>query len=623
MDVLGNRGKCAQPCRLPYELIENEDAVVDKGYLLSTRDLCSLEYMSDISKLGISSLKIEGRMKTPDYVATATRIYRNCIDIVSNGDEYSSLEKDKKDLLQIFNRGGFSTGHLNIEPNRSLVYPDRPDNIGIYVGNISNYNDNKGHITIELNEPIAIGDSISIEGETGRYTVSELMINDRNYKNAEIKSVVKLGRMKGNIKIGSKVYKLESKSLSDNAKTTYLENSNIKKVEISAFLSIHANQPITMKIKAVNQPPFYNNITVEYKSSAIPEKSINNPLTEETVVNQISKLGSTPYSLKFIDVDLDDGLYVNISDLNAIRREAIEKLYSTILGTVELPNINFFDNKCNNNIDIIDRKISVLLENINTDYDYSNLNDFDNLYIPLKFLANKKYADILLPLSNKFNMYIYMPTIIKANYKNLLLNNLDEIVQEYHIKGFIISNIAGTIFLDKYIADNNYEIIANYTMNVFNNYTINELSKIGINIVTPSIELNTHIYDSIFSSSNLPIELVAYGRAVLMNISYCLLGKTNKCYPECQMRCSNDNKYYLKDRLGLKFRIIPDNLQTVTSIYNSKITSIDTSNFNVASVRINILDENVDEINRIIDTVKTGKKLEGNEYTNGNLNRDI
>lgn len=623
MDVLGNRGKCAQPCRLPYELIENEDAVVDKGYLLSTRDLCSLEYMSDISKLGISSLKIEGRMKTPDYVATATRIYRNCIDIVSNGDEYSSLEKDKKDLLQIFNRGGFSTGHLNIEPNRSLVYPDRPDNIGIYVGNISNYNDNKGHITIELNEPIAIGDSISIEGETGRYTVSELMINDRNYKNAEIKSVVKLGRMKGNIKIGSKVYKLESKSLSDNAKTTYLENSNIKKVEISAFLSIHANKPITMKIKAVNQPPFYNNITVEYKSSVIPEKSINNPLTEETVVNQISKLGSTPYSLKFIDVDLDDSLYVNISDLNAIRREAIEKFYSTVLGTVELPNINFVDRKCNNNIDIVDRKISVLLENINTDYDYSNLNDFDNLYIPLKFLANKKYADILLPLSNKFNMYIYMPTIIKANYKNLLLNNLDEIVQEYHIKGFIISNIAGTIFLDKYIADNNYEIIANYTMNVFNNYTINELSKIGINIITPSIELNTHIYDSIFSSSNLPIELVAYGRAVLMNISYCLLGKTNKCYPECQMRCSNDNKYYLKDRLGLKFRIIPDNLQTVTSIYNSKITSIDTSNFNFASVRINILDENVDEINRIIDTVKTGKKLEGNDYTNGNLNRDI
>ena len=108
-----------------------------------------------------------------------------------------------------------------------------------------------------------------------------------------------------------------------------------------------------------------------------------------------------------------------------------------------------------------------------------------------------------------------------------------------------------------------------------------------------------------------------------MNCSYCLLGKSNKCYPECKMRCSNNNKYYLKDRLGFKFRIIPDNIQTVTAIYNSKITSIDSSDLNIYSARINILDESIDEINNIIQTVRKGKKLEGNNYTNGNLNREI
>ena len=89
------------------------------------------------------------------------------------------------------------------------------------------------------------------------------------------------------------------------------------------------------------------------------------------------------------------------------------------------------------------------------------------------------------------------------------------------------------------------------------------------------------------------------------------------------MRCSNNSKYYLKDRLGFKFRIMPDNIQTVTAIYNSKITSIDTSDLNIYSARINILDENVEEINNVIRAVRKGKKLEGNNYTNGNLNREL
>ena len=108
-----------------------------------------------------------------------------------------------------------------------------------------------------------------------------------------------------------------------------------------------------------------------------------------------------------------------------------------------------------------------------------------------------------------------------------------------------------------------------------------------------------------------------------MNSSYCLLGKSNKCYPECDMKCVNGNAYYLKDRLGFTFRVMPDNIQTVTSIYNSKITSIDTSSFAISSIRINVLDETVDEINKIVSIASTGKKLEGPEYTNGNLNKNI
>ena len=109
-----------------------------------------------------------------------------------------------------------------------------------------------------------------------------------------------------------------------------------------------------------------------------------------------------------------------------------------------------------------------------------------------------------------------------------------------------------------------------------------------------------------------------------MTSSYCLLGKTNKCYPECTQKCKSNNNYYLKDRMNFLFRIIPDNIQTITTIYNSKINSISPNELNnVSNFRIDILDESIEEINNIINTVKEEKRLEGKNYTNGNLNRTV
>ena len=102
-------------------------------------------------------------------------------------------------------------------------------------------------------------------------------------------------------------------------------------------------------------------------------------------------------------------------------------------------------------------------------------------------------------------------------------------------------------------------------------------------------------------------------------MNYCLLGESDKCYPECLARCTTNNKYYLKDRLNLNFPIMPDNIQTVTTLFNSKITSIPSNDFNVNSVRIDILDEDIEEINKVIETVKSKKRLEGRDYTSGKM----
>ncbi len=115
----GNRGKCAQACRLPYELVKyssNNTSTIDKGFLLSPRDLCGLEFIPNLINYGITSLKIEGRMKTPEYVATVTRIYRKYINMALNNEKYDIDDIDIKDLQQVFNRGGFSKGHFDTTP---------------------------------------------------------------------------------------------------------------------------------------------------------------------------------------------------------------------------------------------------------------------------------------------------------------------------------------------------------------------------------------------------------------------------------------------------------------------------------------------------------------------------
>ena len=200
----GNRGKCAQSCRLPYELLENGKKI-DNGYLLSTRDLCSLEFLPKLISAGVKSFKIEGRMKSPEYVATVTRIYRKYIDLAIECIESNNLEnyiispEDIKDLMQVFNRGGFSSGHLGHNPNRDLIFKEKSNNMGIEIGTVENYNANKGHIKLQLKDSVSIGDTISFEKEPSKYTISELMQNNSNFTTLGSGKKVTIGRMKGNI----------------------------------------------------------------------------------------------------------------------------------------------------------------------------------------------------------------------------------------------------------------------------------------------------------------------------------------------------------------------------------------------------------------------------------------
>lgn len=544
----GNRGKCAGPCRLPYELLQ-DNKKIDFGYLLSTRDLCGLEYIPSLIDAGVNCLKIEGRMKSPEYVATVTRIYRKYIDLASSNNPYIIDENDKKELMQVFNRGMYCSGHFENTPNKNLVFKEKPNNMGLFLGIVEKYNKNKGYISLKLKEQINIGDTISLENESGSYTISELMEKSKNINETKIGQTVTIGRMKGNIKLGDKIYKLSSKQLSNNAKESYKKEN--KKIPLNCKIIIKKLNPISIHITSCCDLPLYKDLSITCKLDCLPQDAKNRPLDKETIIKQISKTSNTPYEFKNIDITLDKNVFLpKLSILNELRRIALTNVENYALAKINrniTSNTSIISNNKNKTLDNMrtfvnmkteisqksNTKISVLLNILNSDYDYSKLENIDNIYIPLKYFTNKKYEQILKTISKKFDTYIYMPTVIKGNYKNLFYSNAENAVKKYEIKGFVVSNIGNIKLLNDLFQDINkyFKIIANYTFNVFNSNTVLELKKLGISKFTISPEADKTTISKLCDYGYLQKELIVYGNTPLLNMNYCLLRKNRQMLP--------------------------------------------------------------------------------------------
>ena len=214
----GNRGNCAGPCRLPYELIEKNNGnmkSIKRGYLISPKDFSSINYVGEFIKSGVTSLKIEGRIKTPEYVGIVTRIYRKYIDSVN----MKITSKDLKDLRQIFNRGGFTKGYIDGTVSCDMITVEKPKNWGLLLGNVLGYRGSL--LKIKLMEPISIGDGIEVwndQDESPSVIVSKIIFNNKMVKNADVGDVVELGSIKGKISIGNKVYKTSDKKLNQSVR---------------------------------------------------------------------------------------------------------------------------------------------------------------------------------------------------------------------------------------------------------------------------------------------------------------------------------------------------------------------------------------------------------------------
>lgn len=580
-DRSGNRGKCAQPCRMLYKLMEDEKEV-GSGYLLSPKDLCTIDLLKTFPN--VKSLKIEGRMKSPEYVATVVSNYRKYLD---NG---FILNEDREDLTQIFNRGGFTEAYLEKKQGSSMMCYEKPKNWGIFVGKVEAY-DGKKFITLNNVSNLHIGDGIEVwngENESPSTIISEIIGN-------------KIGRIKGNINIGDKVYKTSDKKLIMAARESYSRRF-VKKSKVNVKIEMKLEQKVKIIIEGI-----------EIISDIVPTKAQSKPLTVDLISTQFNKTGNTPFKIDNLQIELDDDIYLSIKEINELRRIAFSKLEESIISQIprkaERRELEKFENrKC------ASKKVSLYILNLKKEHLNINLEEVDRVYFSFKDIIKNKE----LIQEFKCKKYIVFPVITKANYDVLIKKNIKSLSKI--VEGFVVSNMGQL----EYLAGIDTHIIANENFNVFNSYTANELKSFGIQEITLSPELTKEQINSI--CSELPCEEKVYGRQCVMTSEYCVVGSVVGKFSEnqkCSMPCTKGKKYTLKDRTGAEFVVIPDNVDCRMSVYNSKITSVVSRDLNVDSIRIDILNENVSQINNIISIHKMGEKLSGEKYTNGHISRPV
>lgn len=319
----GNRGRCTQPCSLRYTLYRDGAPVVPVApglYVLRPRDLNLSAHLPDLVRAGIDALKIEGRMRRPEYVATVVRIYRRLLDRLAAG-HFHVTEDEQRDLAQIFNRG-YSTGYFFGRPGRMMMAYSRPSNRGIALGRVRRYLSTHKTAEIILDAPLHAGDTVEVWVSVGgrvSTVVRDMRVNGRPAETAAPGTVVTVP-LAGRVRPGDRVFKTEDAALERRARDTFASAREEKSIPLSFRVSVRAGAPLRLE---VTDPAGFSAAAETQVPAA---QARRHPLTVDTLKAQFGRLGNTPFSMGELHCELDGGIMLPLRELNEVRCRALERL---------------------------------------------------------------------------------------------------------------------------------------------------------------------------------------------------------------------------------------------------------------------------------------------------------
>ena len=309
----GNRGRCAQPCRLPYTVVNAAGAEVLKNadagqFLLSPRDMNTLDILPKLIEAGVTSYKIEGRMKRPEYVAVVVDASRRAIDSYRAG-HFEVPERDRRNIEQIFNRD-FTTAYLERRPGRTMMSDRRPNNRGVLVGRVMRINKGTGTAVVRLERDLHVGDGlefwVTVGGRVGE-TLTEIRVDGQAVDSAPAGSQATIAIPRG-VRLNDRVFRTLDSELMAYAGQFYGEKHK-KRIPIDARVTARLGQPaqVTVTDEDGNTGTGYTQFIVE--------QARKHPLDEAAARKQVDRLGSTEYALRSLVLDADDGVMVRACGL--------------------------------------------------------------------------------------------------------------------------------------------------------------------------------------------------------------------------------------------------------------------------------------------------------------------
>ncbi|KPI53303.1 protease [Clostridioides difficile] len=609
----GNRGRCAQPCRQKYELIDiNTGEVVksDGDYLLSPRDLSTIEELDKIIEAGVLSLKIEGRMKKPEYVATVVSGYREAINEFVDKNKISISDEIINNLYTIFNRK-FTKGYILGEVGKDVMNSNRPNNQGLYVGKVLDYNRRSKRLRVILENTLKKGDGINLGGGT----------IGRIIKDGDITTIAHKGDLieldfVGEAKRNQLIFKTSDSELMDRVQATFQQDKELIKTNIKAKASIKLGKKPVLSIS-----DFCGNTSI-VEGEKIVEKAIKVALSKEKIETQIQKLGNTPYTSKDIEIDLDEGVSMPISVLNQMRRDCIELLDQE---RIKIKGRKFKENRLKYQPDRVNKqkklntvpKIRVKVKNLeqleavlkyNVDLIYYE--DINTLSKALEMVSNISKKSIVSNVNN-INTSGEKSSSVE-NTESRLIYSVPRIIRNKEYKQFeTLDNIKGINKVQignwgsmEYFKGKDLNI--DCYLNAFNSESINHFKDEGAGTVCLSQELNLNEIKQTLKYTDVEIEAVIYGYTPMMITEYCPMGVVVRdCKKDKRVAKCKESSYALRDFTDASYRITQD-IFCRSTIYNSKVTCMldnlyELDEIGIDVFRIDFTVEDSDMVKKVIE----------------------
>lgn len=589
----GNRGRCAQPCRQRYELIDvyTGEVVNSNGdYLLSPRDLNAIEEIDKVIDAGVHSLKIEGRMKRPEYVATVIDGYRKTIDEYLATNKLNVSDETINDLYTIFNRK-FTKGLLLGDVGKDMMNSQLPNNQGLYVGTVVDYNKKAKRLKIKLANTLKKGDGINLGGGTIGRIIKNGNIETIGYKGETIEL-----DFVGEARKGQIVFKTSDSELMDRVQATFTQDKEFVKNIIDAKITIKLGQKPILTLKDRHS----NEATIE--GDKIVEEAMKVALSKEKVETQLRKLGNTPYELDLLEIELDDNVSLPISLLNQMRRDCIELL--------DKERVSIKNRKYKNKI----VKYKPVLYNRNKQQEISvKVKNLEQLESALECGVDRIYyedtntIDKGMSLAMKYNKKVIYsaPRIIRNKEYNHLAKANNVGVESVQVGNY------GSI---DYFKDKKLNI--DYYLNAFNSETINYYKEIGADTLCISQELNINEIKETIKYTDINIESVVYGYTPLMITEYCPMGViVRDCKKDKRVAKCKESIYALRNSKGDEFRVSQD-IFCRSTIYNSNVTCMLDNLYELHEIGINVLrlDFTLEDKETVKEVIEAYQEVLSNDY---------